>query len=274
MPARILVIEDNPDNLELMAYLLRAHGHEVLTAGDGRQGLEVAARERPNLVICDVQMPAIDGCEVARQLKANERLRAIPLLAVTAYAMVGDRDRILAAGFDGYLAKPINPETFVSQIENFLPLPRRYRVARLVEPAAPAAPKPPQRHTILVVDNLPVNLDFARGLLEPFGYVVVTADGLASGLQRARQQPFDLILSDVCMAEASGYDFLQAIRADPRLRSIPFVFITSTMLDDADRAKGLALGADKFLTRPIEPERLLAEIEACLAGRTSPWPPY
>src|SRR5438128_2256088 len=100
-----------------MAYLLRIFGHTVAAAEDGRQGIEAAHREHPDLIVCDVQMPDMDGYEVARHLKSDPELRATPLVAVTALAMVGDRDRVLAAGFDGYLAKPINPETFVRQME-------------------------------------------------------------------------------------------------------------------------------------------------------------
>jgi len=118
--ARILAIEDNPTNLELMAYLLRAFGYEVLEATDGEVGLAVARRERPDLIICDVQMPGVDGYEVARQLKSDPTLRMIPLLAITALAMVGDRDKVLAAGFDGYIAKPLTPQTFVQQVAAFL----------------------------------------------------------------------------------------------------------------------------------------------------------
>ncbi len=120
MGARILIIEDNPANLELMSYLLGAFGHTVLSAEDGRQGLEAVRREQPDLIICDVQLPEMDGYEVARWLKSDAGLRGTPLIAVTALAMVGDRDRMLAAGFDDYLAKPIDPETFVRQMENFL----------------------------------------------------------------------------------------------------------------------------------------------------------
>ncbi len=118
--ARILVIEDNPTNLELISYLLKAFGHETLAATDGEKGLEVVRREMPDLIICDIQLPNMNGYEVARRLKADPALRAIPLVAVTAMAMVGDRDRVLAAGFDGYIPKPIAPETFVGQVEAFL----------------------------------------------------------------------------------------------------------------------------------------------------------
>jgi two-component system, cell cycle response regulator len=271
--ARILIIEDNPANLELMTCLFSAFGHTVLAAEDGHRGLEAARREHPDLIICDVQLPDIDGFEVARWLKNDPDLRTTPLVAVTALAMVGDRDRVLAAGFDGYLAKPINPETFVRQMEVYLrpghhtTSPVRAEVATAPTPGGVAG-----GHTILVVDNLPVNLELARSILEPSGFKVITAEGMAEGLALAREVPCDLILSDVCMSGGTGYDFIRAVQADPRLRAIPFVFITSTMLDEKDRVKGLALGATRFLRRPIEPELFLAEIKACLGEKEANCP--
>ena len=120
MPIRILIIEDHVDNLELMSYLLKTFGYETLAAGDGFEGLKLAERERPELIICDIQLPGIDGFEVAKRLKSDAGLREIPLVGITTLAMVGDRDRVLHAGFDGYVAKPIAPETFVNDIEAFL----------------------------------------------------------------------------------------------------------------------------------------------------------
>lgn len=120
MPGRILIIEDNPQNLELMTYLLRAFGYIVLTAGDGAEGIEIVRREKLDLIICDVHLPKVDGYEVANHLKRDPMLYRIPLVAVTALAMVGDREKVLAAGFDGYIDKPIIPEMFVKQVEAFL----------------------------------------------------------------------------------------------------------------------------------------------------------
>ncbi len=118
--ARILVIEDNAPNLELMSYLLQAFGHAVITATDGEVGEEIARDRLPELVLCDVQLSGIDGFEFARRLKNHPPCSRIPVVAVTAFAMVGDRDKVLASGFDGYIAKPIVPETFVEQAEAFL----------------------------------------------------------------------------------------------------------------------------------------------------------
>ncbi|HTU68927.1 MAG TPA: response regulator [Candidatus Baltobacteraceae bacterium] len=118
--ARILVIDDNAVNLDLMLYLLRAFGHAAEGRSDGEAGLEAVRGGQFDLVLTDVLMPGIDGYELARQLKADERCAAIPLIAVTALAMPGDRERIAGVGFDGYIAKPIEPRTFVAQVEALL----------------------------------------------------------------------------------------------------------------------------------------------------------
>lgn len=264
MSARILVIEDNPANLELMTYLLKAFGYTPLIARDGEEGLEVARNELPDLIICDVQLPKKNGYEVARQLKAHHSLKLIPLVAVTAFAMVGDRDKVLAVGFDGYLAKPINPETFVQEVVAFLSPDNLATTTPPARVSSEAMPSSNKCNTILVVDNVPTNLELARSLLEPSGYKVITAGGIQEALERAKESPPNLILSDVCMSEESGYDFIQIVKADSRLRTIPFVFITSTKFDEKDRIEGLSLGANKYIFRPIDPQVLLAEIEDCL----------
>ncbi len=105
--ALILVVEDNALNLELMVCLLEAHGHRTLQAHDGLEGLALARSAAPDLVLCDLQMPGLDGWSVARTLRADPATAALPLVAVTAAAMVGDRERALAAGFDAHIAKPI-----------------------------------------------------------------------------------------------------------------------------------------------------------------------
>src|ERR1041385_1917632 len=102
---RILVIEDNAANLELMTYLLRAYQYETFSATDGAAGVALARLEHPDVIVCDVQMPRMDGFEVVRALKADRATRAIPVIAVTALAMVGDRERVIGAGFDGYIGK-------------------------------------------------------------------------------------------------------------------------------------------------------------------------
>lgn len=266
MAARVLVVEDNLANLELMVYLLHAFGHITVAVGDGEQALQMIDQVKPELIICDIQLPKLDGYEVVRRLKADPETRSIPIIAVTALAMVGDRDRIISAGFDGYLAKPIDPETFVQQVEGFLKLghsePPRSQIS--VE-QRPLAVSPQSPATILVLDNVRANLDLACGVLEPVGYRVFTALTSSRALSIAIEHNPDLILSDICMPHGDGFEFIQTVKANPLLVRIPFVFLTSSMREEADRRRGLALGADKFLIRPIEPEVLLMEIRSCLS---------
>src|SRR6266851_3991311 len=186
MPARILVVEDNKENLDLMTYLLKAFGHDVVSAQDGVEGLELAGRIQPDLILCDLQMPKKDGYEVARTLKSHATLRSVRLVAVTAFAMVGDRDKVIAAGFDGYIPKPIDPEKFVQLVEGFLPSgvgqdfnPARHEATGLEFCLTPPGPNlVSKRCRILVIDDAPANLYLARSVLEPSGYEVVTAGGM------------------------------------------------------------------------------------------------
>jgi two-component system cell cycle response regulator len=264
MTARILIIEDNAMNRELMDYLLRSFGFETFKAVDGRIGFDVARRELPDMIVCDIQMPEIDGYEFAKLAAATPELRHIPLVAVTAYAMVGDRDKVLAQGFDGYISKPIEPMGLIQTINAFLPPHLR---AGTVEPKVPPTyvARPVKRPTtVLVLDDSPFNLELKRDLLEPHGYEVLTVDNAADALALAKERLPDLIISDVGMSEGSGFDFIRLVKADPRLEAIPFIFLSSTHWNEESRKLGLELGAFRYLLRPLESAVLLAEIQACL----------
>lgn len=118
--ARILVIDDNDANLELMLYLLRAFGHTPTGVSSAVDGL-IETKNGYDLILSDIRMPDLDGYEFARRVRSDPEMNGIVLVAVTAHAMVGDRERVLAAGFDGYIPKPIEPQRFVGQVEAFLP---------------------------------------------------------------------------------------------------------------------------------------------------------
>ncbi len=117
---KLLIVEDNADNMYLIGYILRRHGYAVLETYNGREGVAMAIQERPDLILMDVQLPDIDGLEATRQIRASPVDDSIPIVALTSYALTGDRQRALAAGCSGYIEKPIDPDQFLDQIQHFL----------------------------------------------------------------------------------------------------------------------------------------------------------
>jgi two-component system, cell cycle response regulator DivK len=120
MKKTVLVIEDNEQNLYLVRFLLEKNGFEVHEARDGRLGVSLASKLRPDLILLDIQLPMLDGYAVAEELRKDEALRDTPIIAVTSYAMVGDREKALASGATDYIEKPINPSTFVDQVRKHI----------------------------------------------------------------------------------------------------------------------------------------------------------
>ena len=117
---RALVIEDNENNMELITFILETNGYQTLRAETGRQGFQLAVQESPDFILLDIQLPDIMGTEVLDLIRTSERCSSIPVIAVTSYAMAGDREKLLAAGCDGYIEKPIDPMLFVEQIKRVI----------------------------------------------------------------------------------------------------------------------------------------------------------
>ena len=120
MKKKILVVEDNEKNLYLATFLLEQSGYEVISAETGRKGVEMAQAEKPDLILMDIQLPEMNGYEATTLIKSMADINRIPIVAVTSFAMAGDREKALAIGCVGYIEKPFAPETFVSEIEKYL----------------------------------------------------------------------------------------------------------------------------------------------------------
>ena len=120
MPKTVMIVEDNELNMKLFNDLLRANGFDTMPMRNGYEALEALEAARPDLIIMDIQLPEISGLEVTRQIKANEALRHIPVIAVTAFAMKGDEDRIRAGGCEAYLSKPISVASFIETVKGFV----------------------------------------------------------------------------------------------------------------------------------------------------------
>lgn len=242
MAARILIIEDNPTNMELMTYLLTAFGHTPLTAFDGESGVRMARESRPDLILCDVHLPKLDGYGVVAMLKRDPALCHIPVLAVTALAMVGDRERLMRAGFNGYLAKPIEPEQFVAELEPFLPF----------EGGPAGAP------TLLVVDDDAFMLDVLADFLVPDGYTVLTAQSGVLGLELLARHAVQVIVCDQCMPQMDGTVFFERSR---HLRPHCYRIMLTALADSAPIADAVARGAiDRWLTKPWDGGALRAAL--------------
>ncbi|MCD6585798.1 MAG: response regulator [Desulfobacteraceae bacterium] len=112
----VLVIEDNEDNMKLITFILEKNGYQTITAETGAQGIQMVISEKPDLILLDIQLPDMNGLDVLKAIRNSESNGGIPIIAVTSFAMSGDRERLLDAGCNGYIEKPINPETFIFEI--------------------------------------------------------------------------------------------------------------------------------------------------------------
>ena len=258
--ARILIIEDNPTNMELMVYLLTAFGYTPLMAVDGVSGVQTARETNPDLIICDIHLPKLDGYGVVAALKQDEQLRHVPVLAVTALAMVGDRERLLAAGFDGYIGKPIEPDTFVAELASFLP-----KGGAHIAEAASAA----RRATILIVDDHVLNREFLITLLGYGGHRLIEAANGIEGLKMVHSERPDLVISDILMPNMDGYEFVTRLHSDPATAEVPVIFYTATDREREAIHMAETCGVRWVLPKPSDPDVILRTVHEAL-GMTEP----
>jgi CheY-like chemotaxis protein len=255
--ARVLVVEDSPDIRVLVRMLLEARGHRVSTASDGREGVETARRERPDIILMDLSLPVLSGWEAARQIKADPSTRTIPVIAVTAHAMQGDRERALAAGCDGFIPKPIDESTFERTVVAYLPRrPERAASKTAVDRASDARePAGTGGGRILVVDDHAEVAELLRSDLAADGHVVRVACSAEEALATfPGEEPFDLAIIDVMLGNDSGYQLTaELIARSPEY--LPVLLVTAGMID---RERGYAAGADDFIGKPIESRELRA----------------
>jgi len=259
MPARILIVEDDLPTREVMAMLLEEAGHTVTGAADGAGGLRLALDSRPDLVICDLRLPSLDGYAVARALKAAPGCAQMPLVAVSALVMEGDRERVRAAGFDGYLCKPIEPASFVAEVEAFLP-------------AAPAAARgdgdgdgnaQAGLPTLLVVDDDAFMREVLIDALESEPWRILSAGSADEALALLERHLVEVVLSDQSMPGMQGTELMARVCRDypHTVRVILSGLSGPSELEAIDRACAAGL-VDRHLVKPWAAGALREDLRA------------
>ena len=211
MSRKILVIEDNEQNRILMRQILKYHGHEVLEAENGETGLVMAREHMPDLILLDLQMPVMGGFAVIKTLRNTAELSKLKVIAVTSFAMKGDREKALEAGFDEYVTKPIDTRKFAETVKRFLP------------DEDPAFKKP----VVLCIDDAPANLKLLENILVPRGYEVVCAADGPTGLLQIESRHIDLVLLDLMMPGMDGLQVSRNIKDNKKYMNIPIVILTA-----------------------------------------------
>ena len=237
---KVLVVEDDRDIANLISLHLAGDNREVMIAQRGDEAIEMAQRERPDLITLDVLLPDADGFGVLEQLKSNPITRGIPVIVVS---ILQDRDDGLRLGAVDYITKPIDKEQLMRAV-------RRVLV---------------RGGTVLVVDDDKDNLALMREALRAHNFGVRTTTQGKRALRVAREVRPALILLDLKMSDMDGYTILKKLKDDPATQNIPVIMVTgSTVIDDAKRQKVLALGAASFMAKPFSVEGLINEIETVL----------
>jgi signal transduction histidine kinase/DNA-binding response OmpR family regulator len=214
----VVVVEDDRRSFDLLRVYLEAAGARVVSARDGEEGLDTVRRLSPAGVVLDILLPGIDGWDVLAQLKADPATAAIPVVVVS---MLDERGRGFALGAAEYLVKPVGKEQLLAAL---------YRAAAM----------PERKHTVVAIDDDPLAIELVRASLEPEGWMVLGAATGQEGLALIRERQPSAVLLDLLMPGMDGFEVVEALRADPRTKSVPVVILTSKSMtqQDKERLKG------------------------------------
>jgi two-component system cell cycle response regulator len=247
MPKKILVIEDNEQNRILMRQILKYNGYEVLEAVDGAAGLAMARERMPDLILLDLQMPVMGGFAVIRELRGTPELSKLKVIAVTSFAMKGDREKALEAGFDEYVTKPIDTRKFIELVKNILP----------------GENMPLKKPVLLCVDDEPANLKLFENILAPRGYEVIGAANGEEALQKIKTLTIDLVLLDLMLPGMDGLQVSRKIKEDQKYKKIPIVMHTAHSGGES-YIKSLSNEVFAYIHKPFETEELVRIVRAAL----------
>jgi two-component system, cell cycle response regulator len=251
LKARILVVDDNPLNLKLAAEVLESDGYHVNRAPSAEAALERIREQIPDLILMDIQLPGMDGLALTRALKSDSATQAIPIIALTAFAMKGDEQRARDSGCEGYLTKPIDTRTFSARIAEFLkPGSRRASIKALV------------------IEDFPPDRKLARILLSWAGHEVAEAETGEQALAAARENHPDVILLDLKLPGINGFEVIRQLRQERATRNIPIVTVTAYP-DRWTEREARKAGCAAYFAKPVDASVLLKQVRE-LASRGRP----
>lgn len=269
--ARILLADDYPDIRKVLALLLGQYGHEIIEAGNGQEAIDFAKQQAPDLILMDMSMPVLSGWDATRMIKADPATALIPIIALTAHAMKGDRERTWEAGCDAIITKPIDDELLQHTIEQVISEKREARPAGELAPEDVAVAQSPRRQTgklisihnqhILIADSDPVATGLISNELKARGYRTSVAEDATQALALIESEAPDLIICDVDLRGADGYELTEQIKKNPRLPFIPVILITE---ENVDWDRALEVGADDFLAKPINKAKMLVRVRSLI----------
>ncbi|MDD3288917.1 MAG: PleD family two-component system response regulator [Alphaproteobacteria bacterium] len=265
MSARILVVDDNPLNIKLLAAKLMRDYYIVISAESGEKAIELTEKEKPDLILLDIMMPEMDGFETCKRIKANEKTSHIPIVMVTALSDVTDRVRGLEAGADDFLTKPINDMALMARVRSLLRLKMIMDEWRLREATASQLTLPnslekdedgPAR--ILLLEDSPHDRDrIVNTIRKLTGSTATAVENMDDAVQETKLGDYDLAIVSLDLQSGDSLFFCSQLRADEATRSLPILLIANE--NEIDRvAKGLDLGANDYVLRPLESSELLA----------------
>ena len=268
----ILVVDDDPRNHYALGQALKGRVKEVLKAEHGQAALEVlTSGKQVDLILMDVMMPIMSGTEATLAIRKLEAFRSLPIIALTAKVMAGDRERCLAAGANDYLAKPVDPEVLFACLARWLKNSTVPAASNPPEPvAAPAQALPPQAgltrlaqaRILIVDDDAKSNFSLAQGL-QPFCAAVTMAPDGEKCLQLLRSHPVQLVVMDLLMPRQDGVETIRQLRNQPAWARLPMIAVSAEASSGHAQA-ALAAGANAFLPKPLDPAALAQVMERLL----------
>jgi DNA-binding response OmpR family regulator len=245
----ILLADDSPLIHRHTVPILAEAGYELLSAADGAEALRLARERRPDLVITDVEMPELDGYQLAAALKAGSETAHVPVLICSSLGEAQDLERGFDAGADDYLVKPVVPEEILTRVRSLL-----------------SGTVPASRELILVVDDSPAQRHYVADCLARQGFRIASAENGREGLARATELLPALVISDYEMPEMTGFELVHELKRNPRTRNIPIIMLTARD-SRRDMAQMRAAGASSYLVKPFAQDKCIATVERTLAER-------